>query len=162
MLLALEPQAPSAAALPLGGRVLEAWWAEPGPELPRRAVALSERLGIPFSCFDLDWLTQATLEAGDARRAGRGRAAAGRSAAAEPPGRSSASRSDARGAGSRRGLDGGARSPAAAAEAAARVRAEAVVLGCDLEVRERLRFMVWMRRVQAERRAAALETGAGR
>ena len=29
------------------------------------------------------------------------------------------------------------------------------VLGCDPEMRDRLRFLVWMRRVQAERRAAA-------
>jgi len=49
VVLALEPGAPRAAALPLGGRILEAWWAEPGPDLPRGGLLLSERLGIPSS-----------------------------------------------------------------------------------------------------------------
>jgi len=53
------------------------------------------------------------------------------------------------------------RGPAETGEAPARSGGEAVVLGCDLEVRERLRFMVWMQRVRAERRAAAFETSAG-
>jgi hypothetical protein len=50
---------------------------------------------------------------------------------------------------------------AKAIEAVARSGGEAVVLGCDLEVRERLRFMVWIRRVRAERRAAAFEISVG-
>ena len=58
VILALGAGAPGAAALPLGGRVLEAWWAEPGGQLPRRAVALAERLGISFIPLSLNWLTQ--------------------------------------------------------------------------------------------------------
>jgi hypothetical protein len=52
--------------------------------------------------------------------------------------------------------------PADALDAVARSGGGTVVLGCDPEVRERLRFLVWMRRVRAERRATALETGAVR
>jgi hypothetical protein len=166
VLLALDAKVPRAAALPLGGRVLEAWWAEPGPGLSRSAVALSERLGIPFSCFVLNWLMEAMLEAGPAAPA----------RAPEPP-----PAADEAG-GARPACMADAESPAPAdpwpgeepveavevgsaadevIEAVARSGGDAVVLGCDLEVRERLRFMVWMRRVRAERRAAVLETSAG-
>jgi len=166
VLLALDPKVPRAAALPLGGRVLEAWWAEPGPGLPRSAVALSERLGIPFSCFDLNWLTEAMPEAesaapvqapgpppsGDEIGAAQTACLAGAEALApaDPGPGEEAFEPMELGSGS-----------AGAIEAVARSGGEAVVLGCDLEVRERLRFMVWMRRVRAERRAAAFETSAG-
>jgi hypothetical protein len=167
VLLALDPKVPRAAALPLGGRVLEAWWAEPGPGLSRSAVALSERLGIPFSCFDLNWLMEAMSEAepgapvqvpgppplvdnvGSAPPAGL--ASAEVLASADRESGEAAIETVEVGPGS-----------AGAIEAFARSDDEAVVLGCDLEVRERLRFMVWMRRVRAERRAAVLETSATR
>jgi hypothetical protein len=167
VLLALDPKVSRAAALPLGGRVLEAWWAEPGPELPGNAAALSERLGIPFSCFDLNWLMEAMLEA-------------------EPPARVPAPgpppSEDEIGVSPLACLTPEATPPIAdpesgevalepmegvpvsadAIETAACSAGEPVMIGCDLEVRERLRFMVWMWRVRAERRAAAFETSAGR
>jgi hypothetical protein len=166
VLLALDARVPRAAALPLGGRVLEAWWAEPGPGLPRNAVALSERLGIPFSCFDLNWLMEAAREVGSVASA----------QTPEPP-PTAAEACDSQPAGVEEaellapaGPDpvvqalepvGPVWAPDETIEAPAPSGAGAVVLGCDLEVRERLRFMVWMRRVQAERQAAAFETSAG-
>ena len=155
VLLALDPQAPRAAALPLGGRVLEAWWAEPGPALPRRATALSDRLGIPFACLNLDCLAQAMLEPGSA-------------AAQENADLPRAAEEVAR--------DRIAALPLAGPEAGDSDRADSpepsagrddsgagpLVLDCDPDVRQRLRFLVWMRRVQAERRAVALGAGTGR
>ncbi len=165
VLLALDRGAPRAAALPLGGRVLEAWWAEPGPGLSRSAVALSERLGIPFSCFELNWLMEAMIEAESAARmqapdpppSGDG------ADAARPVGLAGAEALALADAGSGEEVFErieGVVGSADAIEAVARSGGEAVVLGCDLEVRERLRFLVWMRRVQAERQAAAFEAGA--
>jgi len=166
VLLALDQKVSRAAALPLGGRVLEAWWAEPGPGLSRSAVALSERLGIPFSCLDLNWLMEAILEAEPAAQArvagpepfvdevGAVQAASLYAAPEVLPAADPGSGEEA--------LEpvGAVSGPAEAIEAVTCSDDEAVVLGCDLEVRERLRFMVWMRRVRAERRAAALETSA--
>ena len=165
VLLALDPKVSRAAALPLGGRVLEAWWAEPGPELPRSAVALSERLGIPFSCFDLDWLMEAMLEVELAAAAGiPGPPPLAEEVGAAQPA-SFAVPEVLAAEDPRPGEDAfepveAVPGPAAASEAVVCSDDEAVVLGCDLEVQERLRFMVWMRRVRAERRAAAVETSA--
>ena len=162
VLLALDPKVPRAAALPLGGRVLEAWWAEPGPGLSRSAVALSERLGIPFSCFDLNWRMEATLEVASAAPAPVPGPPLVDEVGTVPPVcladpevlAPADPELDEEAFETVEAVSG----PAEAIEAVARSGGEAVVLGCDLEVRERLRFMVWMRRVRAERRAAALET----
>ena len=168
VLLALDAKAPRAAALPLGGRVLEAWWAEPGPDLPRSAAALSDRVGIPFSCFELNWLMQAMLEVESETRA----QAPGAPLPVEDP---EIARSGGLAVAAVTEVPviedadpdktafepaAGASEPAEVVEEVARSGGEAVVLGCDLEVRERLRFMVWMRRVRAERRAAMFETSA--
>jgi hypothetical protein len=166
VLLALDRRAPGAAALPLGGRVLEAWWAEPGPGLSKSAVALSERLGIPFSCFDLNWLMEARLEAESAARVpAPGPPPSGDEAGTAPPiGLASTEALALADPGaaeeSFEPVEGGSGS-AEAIQTVAWSGGGEVVLGCDLEVRERLRFLVWMRRVQAERRAAAFETSAG-
>jgi hypothetical protein len=148
--------------------VLEAWWAEPGPGLPGTAVALSERLGIPFSCLELNWLTQAMLEVDRTPSV---------AAPGAPPPREvlpdSGRRASFAGAGAPALEDDTlvaraitevehAPVPADAPEATVRIPVGPVVLGCDPEVRERLRFMIWMRRIQAEGRSPALETGAGR
>ena len=167
VLLALDPKAPRTAALPLGGRVLEAWWAEPGPGLSRSAAALSERLGIPFCCFDLNWLMEAMPEAGSAAPAqASGLSTSLNEASTEPPVRLAVAEAlgpvdpgPGEEAFSRVAAVSGS---ADASESVAGSGREAVVLGCDFEVRERLRFMIWMRRVRAERRAAAFETSAGR
>lgn len=190
VLLALDPKVSNAAALPLGGRVLEAWWAEPGPGLSRNAVALSERLGIPFTCFDLNWLMEAMREAvpaaperipgpplvvdevvvavppaclAEAEAAAPADADALSVVVAEAPAVEEVEAPPLAevGPGEETCEPGvAALRSAGIIEVAACSDDEAVVLGCDLEVRERLRFMVWMRRVRAERRAAALETSA--
>lgn len=161
VLLALDRRAPRAAALPLGGRVLEAWWAEPGPELPKGAVALSERLGIPFACFDLNWLTQAMLEGEAAAPSQVGDEPAEVQPSGDPGASLVALASQGLGAHAPASLKG-APGPADVVDTAACSDDETMVLDCDLEVRERLRFLIWMRRVQAERQAAALEAGVGR
>jgi hypothetical protein len=166
VLLALDPKVTRAAALPLGGRVLEAWWAEPGPGLSRSAVKLSERLSIPFSCFDLNWLMEARREAGSAtpvqapRPLPSGDEAGAAQRARLPDAEVLAQADPGPGGETLEPVEAGP-GPAEAIEAVARSGGEAVVLGCDLEVRERLRFLIWMRRVRAERRAAAFETSAG-
>jgi hypothetical protein len=114
------------------GRVLEAWWAGASGGVPRVALALGERLGITFRHYGLGDRMHATLETLEARvlelRAG-----------AEQPAPEPA--------------DLPAR-PAPAAEPVAVARPQ--VLDCDLQVRERLRFLIWMRRVQAESRRETL------
>jgi hypothetical protein len=45
--------------------------------------------------------------------------------------------------------------------AAALADAPPRVLGCDVEVRERLRFLLWMRRLQGGKRSQTLETRTG-
>jgi hypothetical protein len=166
VLLALDPKVSRAAALPLGGRVLEAWWAEPGPGLPRSALALSERLGIPFSCFELNWLMEAMRESGPTAPVQvPGPSPEGEAAVEQPVCLADAAAL----APADPGPDGESAEPEETPsisdeviEAAACSGGDAVVLGCDPQVRERLRFMVWMRRVRAERRAAAFETSASR
>jgi hypothetical protein len=144
VILALGVGAPGAAALPLGGRVLEAWWAEPGPQLPRRAVTLGDRLGISFTNLNLDWLMQAEREvAGPAAEASAAVEAAASPALVESP---EAEWTPPAGL---------AEAPVVSLPAEALLDVPPPVLDCDREVRDRLRFMVWMKRVQAERRSAA-------
>jgi hypothetical protein len=61
------------------------------------------------------------------------------------------------------GYAGLAAGPASAdvSSVAAPVDASPRVLGCDVEVRERLRFLLWMRRLQGEKRSRTLETRTG-
>jgi hypothetical protein len=182
VVLALDPGAPRAAALPLGGRVLEAWWAEPGNELPRRAAALAERLGISFTSLDLGWLAQVEHEDAPALPATALAAAPESGAVASAPSRTVAEPEPEREAPSETLVaapepepereapsetlvEPGTR-PAPAIAPAPAAAAEPVpsgpppVLDCDPEVRDRLRFLVWMKRVQAERRAAPVGAGA--
>ncbi len=163
VILALDARVPREAALPLGGRVLEAWWGEPGPALPRSALALSERLGIAFSGTELSRSVEAMLEA-------EGLPGRDSSVPAALPGEGEASTPAAAGEAAVLPLveePGPARETPASAPAGspllapdAAVVAEPLVLGCDLEVRERLRFLIWMRRLQAETRSRTLESRA--
>jgi hypothetical protein len=162
VLVTIDARVPREAALPLGGRVLEAWWAEPGPGLSRGALALSERLGIPFSCFDLNALSQVTSQGDDGTPGQHG------AGAREDPGDRDASRTETAhtpdAALRELAPEGGELVPVpTAAEALGSAQPPAPAsppLGCDAEVRERLRFLVWMRRVQAEGRRTTLERGA--
>lgn len=161
VILAIDPRASREAALPLGGRVLEAWWAGAGPSPSRRALALSERLGIVFSCMDLQGLSHPMLEGTDKPAAGDEELAA---ADAGPGGFSEVTPAplDDQNTG-QSGYAGLAAGPASAdvSSVAAPVEAPPRVLGCDVEVRERLRFLLWMRRLQGERRSRTLETRTG-
>lgn len=129
VLLALDLGAPPDVGRALAGRYIEAWWSDARPEQRAGAISLSERIGIRMRGMGLALESQAMLEhlrqrILDLRPAGQ--------PAPEPV------------------PVGGLRPPAAAAP---EVRAEPVVLDPDLQVRERLRFLIWMRRLQQEDRA---------
>ncbi len=157
VILAVGVGTPRAAALPLGGRVLEAWWAEPGDRLPRRAVALAERLGIPFIHLNLDRAMQvepegvapASAPLHDPPVAPMEAAAAAADNEVEPE----------RAAGPVAGEPRLAELPVP--EPVAIPEGPPPPLDWDPEVRDRLRFMLWMRRVQAERRSTLVEVGTG-
>jgi hypothetical protein len=130
IILAIDATAQHALGDALAGRALEGWWGAPVTRLPDHAVALSARLGIAFSGIDLSGLPEASLEALSRR--------VGALAALLPP------------------------APEVMAEpipepvlpAFVPPAPEPIVLDCDLQVRQRLRFLVWMRRVQSEGRQA--------
>jgi hypothetical protein len=143
----------------LAGWHLEGWWAG-GGRTGRRAVKMADRLGIHFSDLDLAATPEARLEALDARL--------GRSDAdAEPILTDDATVPEALLAPA---SDSSAADPAPltlevpeaalahaeeeaiadAGEAATAAPAPPVVLECDLQVRERLRFLLWMRRIQSD------------
>src|SRR5262249_27261449 len=119
-ILAIDPEAPAAIGEALAGWHLEGWWAERG-RASRTAIRLADRLGIHLSELDLLAVPEAKLEVFDERV------------------RALAPMDD-----SRPGL---VESAAFAAPDAP--PAEPIVLACDLHVRERLRFLLWMRRVQS-------------
>jgi len=126
VLLAIDAAAPHGAGDALAGRLLEGWWAGSATGLPKIALALSERTGISFTPLALSAQSEALLEA----RAERLQVL--RRSDVLPEGNAT--------------LD-----PALApAMAAAATGPEEVVLDCDLHVRQRLRFLFWMRRIQAE------------
>jgi hypothetical protein len=126
VILALEPAAPSSLGDILRGRVLEGWWADREATLSRVAEALQERVGIALTALDLNSVPRPTLEA-MVERVRALRTEFGPSIAEVAP----------------------LQLPTPELPAAA-PPPEAVVLDCDLQVRERLRFLIWMRRVQAE------------
>jgi hypothetical protein len=127
-ILAVDPDAPAAVGEALAGAHLEGWWPQGGSEA-RRAAGIGGRLGIPFGELDLEAMLQPRLEALDARL--------WHLVAPPPP----------------------AEVPGAEpVEAVAAAPAEPVSLDSDPGVRERLRFLLWMRRVETEGRA--VPTGA--
>jgi len=118
------------------GRAVEGWWAGTGSRLPEHAETLTGRLGIAFSCIDLSHFNEVSLE-----RLGS------RAAALTPPTPQPAlAQEPAR-----------ERVPESPVELAHPAALEPVVLDCDLQVRHRLRFLAWMRRVQSESRREELE-----
>jgi hypothetical protein len=132
VLLAIDAAAPHAAGDALAGRVLEGWWAGSAAELPRLALALSERTGIPFTPLTLSASSEPLLEPspGPVRVLGGVEVAPLPVASIDPI--------------------------AAPTPALAAARREEVVLDCDLHVRQRLRFLFWMRRIQAESQRVAV------
>jgi hypothetical protein len=125
-ILALDPLAPRRAGETIMGRLQEAWWAGPAP-LRRPAQALSERLGITLIPLALPESLPDALEALAAR---------GDRTAAPVPKSPSAG-------------------PAAPAGRGADPR-PAAVLDSDLRVRERLRFLLWVRGLNAPARGPIL------
>lgn len=126
VVLALDFAVPREAGLALEGLGAAAWWCPDG-FASILSEALAERLGISLRDIMLSPSENVMREP-----------AIGRPAPAVPP------------------VPPPAPAPPAAEAAAEAARArpwvEAAVVDCDLQVRERLRFLVWMRSVQAEGR----------
>jgi hypothetical protein len=130
--LVVEPSSPRELGDALRGRLLEGWWAGDARSLSQVALALAERLGISFLRSDLEVLPEPLPEALARRVAAIRETLPG--PLAEPP------------ALERRPAEPPAAEPVRRRE----------VLDCDLQVQERLRFLIWMRRVQAEGRREVL------
>lgn len=129
VLLALDMGAPYDVGRALAGRYVEAWWSDSAPERRAGAQSLSERIGIRLRGMELGHESKPMLEA--LREAVEAR----RDAGAPRP----------------EGLAVGADRPAPVP--AIPPRRTPVIMDCDLQVRERLRFLMWMRRLQREDRS---------
>jgi hypothetical protein len=130
VVLAIEPSAPAEVGSILAGRVMDGSWGAPRKGWPRGAMRLADRIGIRLFRMDLALLGDVSLEAMKSRSSmvsEWGRALDETPIPAESP----------------------APGPVPSVEP--------VVLGCELRVWERLRFLIWMRRVQAESRREILE-----
>ena len=126
VVLVFEGRVPPIVGSVLAGRLASGWWAGPGKAVSRAAGSASGALAIPLFDIDLAAMPQPSLEALEARLAGV-LAAPGEIGAIEPF--------------------------AAAPPGPIRVSPPAV-LDCDLQVRQRLRFLAWMRRMRTERERA--------
>ncbi len=133
IILAVDSQAPGAVGDALRGRAMEGWWAGGDDRFPRAAESAMSRLGIAFSPLSLADLSEPSLEA-----------MASRVVKLRPPGEPA---------------DLAPITAPATVELrpAPRPTLEPIVLDCDLQVRQRLRFLAWMRRVQAEGRSAGAQ-----
>jgi hypothetical protein len=125
-ILAIDPDAPATIGEVLGGVHLEGWWPQ-GASEARRAAGIGGRLGIQFTDLNLDSMLLPRLEALDARVW----TLLAPPAPPETPEEPEAETPEAR------------EGESAEAE-------EPVTLDSDARVRERLRFLLWMRRVEAE------------
>ena len=133
--LALDPNAPAAIGEALAGVHLEGWWPQGGSEA-RRAAGIGGRLGIQFADLSLDSMLLPRLEALDARLWTLVAPAPPAEVAATPTSAPTAVETPD---------DVAAPDTAGAPDAS-----EPVHLDSDPRVRERLRFLLWMRRVEAE------------
>ncbi len=128
IVLALDPGSPAGIGDALRGRAMEGWWAGTDRRAETAADIATARFGIVFHGLDLSSLSDPTLEL-----------LAERVRALSPP---------------------GPPPEPAPVTAPAQIRLppaphpalEPIVLDCDLQVRERLRLLAWMRRVEAEHR----------
>lgn len=125
-ILAVDPDAPAVVGETLAGVHLEGWWPQGGSEA-RRAAGIGGRLGIQFADLSLDSMLLPRLEALDARLWSL-------VAPPAPPPETETPEAVS------------AEEPAADSTEAE----EPVTLDSDARVRERLRFLLWMRRVEAE------------
>jgi hypothetical protein len=133
IVLVLDPQAPAELGDALIGSAMEGWWGQLDGALARAAEQATARFGIVFHSLDLERMPEPSLEA-----------MAERVAALRP--------------------EGPVPEPAPITAPVAVHRPEPVqpalepiVLDCDLQVLERLRFLAWMRRLQADARDPGLQ-----
>ena len=133
IILALDPQAPAEVGDALLGAAMEGWWGQLEGGFSRAQEQATARFGIVFHSLDLEPMSEATLEAVSVR------VAALRPAGPVPE-----------------------PAPITAPVAIKRPEPvqpalEPIVLDCDLQVLERLRFLAWMRRLQAGHRDPGLQ-----
>lgn len=126
VILVFERRVPAVVGGVLAGRLASGWWAGPGKAASRAARNTSAALAIPLFDIDLAAMPQPSLESLEARLA---------DVLAIPAGAE------------------GHEPFAAAPPGPIRVSPPAV-LDCDLQVRQRLRFLAWMRRMRTERERA--------
>jgi len=128
IVLALDPQAPAELGDALRGVAMEGWWGVLAGHVGKNAEHATARLGIVFHSLDLSGIPEPSLEALGAR------VLVLRPAGPVPePAPITA-----------HALRPGPELPKPALEP--------IVLDCDLLVVERMRFLVWMHRLQAEHR----------
>lgn len=133
IVLILDPKSPDTVGDALRGRAMEGWWATADGRTGRVLDDATARFGIVFQELDLSPTPEATLEVLAERV--RGLRPDGPLPELAPiTARALPKRPEP------------VRSPL-----------EPIVLDCDLQVRQRLRFLAWTRRVQAENRRAALQ-----
>jgi hypothetical protein len=133
IILLLDPKSPDSVGDALRGRAIEGWWAMAGGRSGRALDDATARFGIVFQELILASNHEVSLEV-----------LAERVRSLRPDGP----------------LPELAPITAPALPAKkppVRTLLEPIVLDCDLQVRQRLRFLAWTRRVQAESRRAALQ-----
>ena len=136
VVLALDDSAPAEVGSLLAGRVMNGWWAGPGPGGRGRAELLEARLSILLRDLSLKALPHPTLEAIERRLSTLG-APPSRPAPVVPP----------------------APAPRPVPVEIAWISRPAV-LDSDLQLRQRLHFLAWMRRLKAQQRDRERETAA--
>lgn len=159
VVVALDARVPAEARSLVEGRHVEAWWPQRSGRLPRVALAFGERIGVPITSFGLAPRSEHWLEALEGRvETLRAVLNPPRPDALEPlPGETAPHRrqvSSARATGPRT-----AASPAPARDRTAASghmddpNSPTVYRRADEDerARERLRFLLWMRQVRAER-----------
>jgi hypothetical protein len=133
VVLAVDSSAPVMLGSVLSGRVIEAGWADCGSRRSRGARRAGDRLSISLGSMELSGMPEASLKGIEARM--------GALAAERKPARATSLAAEA--------LPGDFVPPRISSPA---------VLDCDLQFRQRLRFLAWMRRVQAERQGRESES----
>ncbi len=126
IILAVDPGSPTALGDALRGRAMEGWWAGTERRNARGAEDAMGRLGIALNPLSLSGMSEATLEAMSMR------VLVLRPAGPPPE------------------LAPITAPVPMAIRALPKPVLEPIVLDCDLQVWQRLRFLAWMRRVQAE------------
>jgi hypothetical protein len=156
LVLALDADAPAAIGEALAGWHLEGWWSERGRR-KRPATAFSDRLGIHLAELDLEELREPRLELLDARlwalTTQRVEAAAHSAPAPTPNAAPTAPAMTSAPAVSSAPVAVSPRPALASTPVVPTAHAGApTTLDSDVRVRERLRFLLWMRRIQSEGR----------